>query len=79
MKVGTLEAEVTSHYAAVDELNREHSAQVDELTEQKALMEVCVAFLDGWVICCFVGIMSLYKSRWLINKFNLIFRKQCFN
>lgn len=40
LKVGKLEVEVASHHAGVEELNREHSTQVDKLLEQKALMEV---------------------------------------
>ena len=42
LKVGKLEAEIANHHAGVEELNREHGTQVDELTEQSTLMEV------GW-------------------------------
>ena len=40
MKVSSLEREVTTHHAGVEELNREHRVQMDTLRENKAMLEV---------------------------------------
>ena len=40
MKVGSLEKEVATHNAGVDELNREHNLQLETLCTEKAMLEV---------------------------------------
>lgn len=39
-KVAQLEREVSTHEAGVEELNREHTLQLDALREAKAMLEV---------------------------------------
>lgn len=41
MKIGSLEKEVATHNAGVDELNREHNLQLETLRTDKAVLEVC--------------------------------------
>lgn len=43
MKIGSLEKEVATHNAGVDELNREHRKEVETLCTDKAVLEVCVS------------------------------------
>ena len=40
MKIGSLEKEVVTHNAGVDELNREHRKEVEALCTDKAVLEV---------------------------------------
>lgn len=40
LKVASLEREVTTHHAGVEELSREHRVQMDTLREEKAMLEV---------------------------------------
>ncbi len=49
MKVGSLEKEVATHNAGVDELNREHNSQLETLRTDKAMLEVgCVLHVLNW-------------------------------
>ena len=41
MKIASLEKEVATHNAGVDELNREHNLQLETLRTDKAVLEVC--------------------------------------
>ena len=40
MKIASLEKEVATHNAGVDELNREHNVQLEALRTDKAVLEV---------------------------------------
>jgi hypothetical protein len=53
VKVSTLEREVSTHHAGVEELNREHRVQMDALREEKAMLEVSGCGLAGsvWFGC----------------------------
>ena len=42
MKIANLEKEVATHHAGVDELNKEHRKEVETLSTDKAVLEVCV-------------------------------------
>ena len=45
MKIGSLEKEVSTHNAGVDELNREHNIQLEALQTDKAMLEVwCILY-----------------------------------
>ena len=56
-KVARLEGEVATHQAGVEELERDHKTRVDNITEQKTLMEVSGWAWSGegvvWQFCSF--------------------------
>ena len=55
-KVARLEGEVATHQAGVEELERDHKTRVDNITEQKTLMEV-----SGWA-WSWEGVMWQFRS-----------------
>ncbi len=46
-KVGKLTTEMATHQVGVEEMEREHKDQLDNLTEQKTLLEVWMGLVDG--------------------------------
>ena len=52
MKITSLENDVTTHNAGVDELNREHNIQMEALRTDKAVLEV------GYTIKLFIKVLQ---------------------
>ena len=50
IKIASLEKEVATHNAGVDELNREHNQQLETLRTDKAVLEVCSVLLHPYTL-----------------------------
>ena len=62
-KIASLEKEVATHNASVDELNREHNNQLETLRTDNAVLEVCTCthiYMYVYVQCVVQLIEVLY-------------------